>query len=80
MTLDDLRAAIKPRAYYCPRTSLVVVENTHNRAGGRIFPQPDVEAIGEACREESLALHIDGARIWNAAAASGRGGAAAARD
>ena len=38
-TADDVRAAVKPRAYYCPNTSLVVVENTHNRAGGRVFPQ-----------------------------------------
>lgn len=66
-----VRAAIKPRAYYCPRTRLVVVENTHNRAGGRIFPAHDVAKIALVAREHGLALHLDGARIWNASAATG---------
>ena len=69
-TAEDLAAAIKPRAYYCPNSSLVVVENTHNRAGGRVFPQSDIDAIAEVARQQNLALHLDGARIWNAAAAS----------
>ncbi|MBI4955664.1 MAG: aminotransferase class I/II-fold pyridoxal phosphate-dependent enzyme [Myxococcales bacterium] len=69
---DDVRAGVKPRAYYCPRTSLVVVENTHNRAGGRVFPEADVAAIAATCRELGLALHMDGARLWHAAAATGR--------
>ena len=67
---SDVVDAIKPRAYYCPHTRLVVVENTHNRAGGRVFPQADVVAIAEVARREQLALHLDGARVWNAAVAS----------
>ncbi len=67
----ELEAAIKPRAYYCPHTRLVVVENTHNRAGGRIVPQQDIDAIARVARRQALALHLDGARIWNAAIASG---------
>jgi threonine aldolase len=67
---DDLLGAIKPRAYWCPRTSLVCVENTHNRAGGRVFPQKDILALAARARENNLALHLDGARIWNASAAS----------
>ena len=45
---DELSAAVKPKADYHPRTSLVCLENTHNRAGGRVFPQPAVEAVVEA--------------------------------
>jgi threonine aldolase len=67
----DLEAAIKPRAYYCPNTSLVVIENTHNRGGGLLFPSADVKAIAAVAKRESMALHLDGARIWNAAAADG---------
>jgi threonine aldolase len=68
---DDVDAAVKPRAYWCPRSSLLCVENTHNRAGGRVFPQGDVEEIAARARKHGLALHLDGARLWNAAAASG---------
>ncbi len=68
-TAGEVAAAIKPRAYYCPRTSLVMVENTHTHGGGRVFPQTDVEAIAELARREGLAFHLDGARLWNAAAA-----------
>lgn len=71
-TAADLDAAIKPREYHYPRTSVVVIENTHNRAGGRVFPESDVIAIAERARRDGLALHLDGARIWNAAAATGR--------
>jgi threonine aldolase len=70
-TADELEAAIKPRAYYCPNTSLVSVENTHNRGGGRVFPQAHVEQIAQVARHRGLKLHLDGARIWNAAAATG---------
>lgn len=69
---DDVERAIKPRAYYCPNTSLVVVENTHNRAGGRVFPHVDVVGIAKVARENDLRLHLDGARLWNAATASGK--------
>ena len=71
-TADDVLAAIKPAAYYLPRTRLVAIENTHNRAGGRVFPQEDVLAIAEVARAHGLSLHLDGARLWNAAAATGR--------
>ncbi|MCA9642197.1 MAG: threonine aldolase family protein, partial [Myxococcales bacterium] len=68
---DDLRAAIKPSSYYLPRTSLVAVENTHNASGGRVFPLADVVAIAEAAHAANLKPHLDGARLWNAAAATG---------
>jgi threonine aldolase len=68
---DDAVEAIKPSADHFPRTRLVVIENTHNRAGGRIFPQAQLLGIAEAARAHGLALHLDGARLWNASVASG---------
>lgn len=70
---SDLDAVAQvSEAYYLPRTRLVVVENTHNRAGGRVVPAAAEERLVTRARELGLALHLDGARIWNAAAASGR--------
>ena len=51
--------AVLPRADWLPRTRLVVVENTHNRAGGRVFPQSEVLAIASTARQHGLALHKD---------------------
>jgi threonine aldolase len=68
----ELAAAIKPAADYHPRTSLVAIENTHNRSGGRVFPQADIVSIADVAREYGLGLHLDGARLWNAATASAR--------
>jgi threonine aldolase len=67
----ELAAAIKPRAFYCPNPRAVVVENTHNRGGGRVFPQAAVREIERVARAEGLSLHLDGARLWNAAVATG---------
>ena len=68
-TAEQLQAAIKPRAFYCPNTSLVVVENTHNRAGGRVFVSSAARAIVRCAHDHGLKAHMDGARLWNAAAA-----------
>jgi len=68
---DELRSVIKPQADFHPRTSLVCLENTHNRAGGRIFPQAAAEAVVKRAREHGLLAHLDGARLWHAALASG---------
>jgi len=76
---DELSAAVKPKADYHPRTSLVCLENTHNRAGGRIFPQALVEAVVGRAREHGLGVHLDGARLWHAALASGLSEAELAR-
>ncbi|MFW6086386.1 MAG: GntG family PLP-dependent aldolase [Myxococcota bacterium] len=70
-TAREMSAAIKPRAYYLPRTRTVAIENTHNRAGGRVFPQQDVVGVAKRAHELGLAVHLDGARIWNAAVATG---------
>ena len=69
---EELRAAVKPRNFAIfPTTTLVEVENTHNRAGGVVVPQPEVQRICAVARELGLATFLDGARLWNASAASG---------
>jgi threonine aldolase len=73
-TAADLRAAAKPRGHIIfPPTTMVAIENTHNRGGGVVFPQNDVIAICAAARELGLATFLDGARLFNTAAASGSG-------
>ena len=67
----ELAAAAKPTAYYYPRTSLVTIENTHNRGGGKVLSLNASIALGAAAHAAGLAAHLDGARIWNASAASG---------
>ena len=72
-TPEDFLAALKPRDHIIyPPTTLVEVENTHNRSGGTIFPQDDVKRICAAAAEREIATYLDGARLWNAAVASGR--------
>jgi threonine aldolase len=68
---EQIAQAIRPSADWYPRTSLVTLENTHNRAGGVIFPIDEIERIAEQCRSKNLRLHLDGARLWNACVATG---------
>ncbi len=69
---EELRVATKPRNFAIfPTTTLVEVENTHNRAGGIVVPQAEIVAIAAVARELGLATFLDGARLWNASAASG---------
>ncbi len=70
-TAEQALEVIKPPQDHFPRTRLVVIENTHNRAGGRVFPQVEVLEIAAAARANGLGLHLDGARIWNASVATG---------
>jgi threonine aldolase len=68
----EFLAALKPRGHLLyPPTTLVEIENTHNRAGGVVFPQQEIVRIGAAARAHDVASFLDGARLWNAAAASG---------
>ena len=67
----DVAAAIHPdEAHYAP-TRVVAFENTHNRAGGRVFPLARIEDAAAVATEHGLHLHLDGARLWNAVIASG---------
>ena len=72
-TAAEFEAAIKPTGLpvFAP-TTLVQVENTHNRGGGFVFPQDEVERICALARQRGIATFLDGARLWNAAVASGR--------
>lgn len=64
-------AAVKPRYDWLPRSSLVVIENTCNKGGGSIYPFEHIRSIRQVCRERGLALHLDGARIFNALVETG---------
>jgi len=71
-TAADLLAARVPRGHIItPPTTLVEIENTHNRAGGIVFPLDEVVRVCAAAREHDLASYLDGARLWNASVASG---------
>jgi threonine aldolase len=71
-TADEFLAARKQRGHIVyPPTTLVEVENTHNRAGGVVFPPAELERIGAAARECEVASYLDGARLLNAAVARG---------
>jgi threonine aldolase len=68
---EAIRAAIAPKIYYRARTGLICMENTHNMAGGTVTPLAVLEEVWEGAREAGLPVHLDGARIFNAAAALG---------
>lgn len=70
-TAETLLHAIRPRNLHFPRTKLVCLENTHNRGGGSVWPRALIAEIEKAARDHDLALHLDGARLWNAAIATG---------
>lgn len=72
LTVDMLRGMIRPENDHMVRTELVCLENTHNRWGGRIQPQQDVVEICQWAETKGLKRHLDGARLWNAAAATGK--------
>ncbi|MCL4306209.1 aminotransferase class I/II-fold pyridoxal phosphate-dependent enzyme [bacterium] len=72
-TAEEFVSAYKaPGHIVHPPTTLVAVENTHNRAGGVIFPLDEALRIGQAARERNVFSYCDGARLWNAALATGR--------
>jgi threonine aldolase len=67
----DLAAALHPSDHHYAPVTLVAVENTHNTSGGRIFPLEQIRRIARVARERNLRLHLDGARLFNAAVATG---------
>jgi threonine aldolase len=70
-TLEDFKAALRPANMHFPRSKLLVIENTHNRGGGNVWPIEKIEQIADAARDVGLKMHLDGARLFNASAASG---------
>lgn len=67
MTWDQIALAVREKAYYRPQTGLVALENTHNMAGGTVYPTALVDEICDKAHEAGLKVHLDGARIFNAA-------------
>jgi len=69
---EEIKRAIRPKAYYISPTGLICLENTHNRGGGSIYPLELSEAITSLAGSEGIPIHLDGARIFNAAVAMNR--------
>ena len=67
--LGDIEAAIRPKRLHFPETTLICIENTHNRAGGTIITPDRTKAISDVAKNHGLRLYMDGARIFNAAVA-----------
>jgi threonine aldolase len=70
-TVEQAEAAMRPANVHHPKTRLIVVENTHNRAGGTIWPLEGIRRLRELADLNGLLMHLDGARLWNASAATG---------
>ncbi|WP_174731881.1 low-specificity L-threonine aldolase [Mesobacillus harenae] len=71
MNPADVKAAVRPSDQHFPETGLICIENTHNRAGGAIVSAANMEEIYQIGRENNIPVHVDGARLFNAAAAAG---------
>lgn len=71
LTLSDIESAIRPDNVHFPRTRLIVLENTHNLCGGHPLGIDFMKAVGDVARRHGLKIHVDGARIFNAAVALG---------
>lgn len=65
--LNELRSKFRGFDVHEPKTALVLIENTHNMCGGKVLPMKWLEELGAICRENKLKLHMDGARVFNAA-------------
>lgn len=68
MSWEQIAPAIRERAYYRPQTALVALENTHNMAGGTVYPTKVSREICDKAHKAGLKVHLDGARVFNAAA------------
>lgn len=70
MTKEQIEEEIRPDDIHIPKTALICLENTHNRAGGTIFPLEEIEKIYELAKRNNIKMHLDGARLWNAVIAT----------
>jgi threonine aldolase len=68
LSWEQIEIAIREKAYYRPQTALVALENTHNMAGGTVYPTHTARFICERAHAAGLKVHLDGARVFNAAA------------
>jgi threonine aldolase len=72
LTWDRIEERLRPGIYYFARTGLIALENTHNMAGGTVYPMETVREICDRAHALGLPVHLDGARIFNAATFLGR--------
>jgi threonine aldolase len=70
-TVEQVEEVIRPDNVHHPKTALICIENTHNRAGGTIFPYENIKQVSAFACEHNLKMHLDGARLWNASIATG---------
>lgn len=68
---EDVRKVLRPKGKWFAPSKLICLENTHNRGGGSIWPIEKIAGIREVADEQHLKMHLDGARLWNASAATG---------
>ena len=68
---EELIACDLTKAFYRPQPRLVAMENSHNAAGGRVYSLAQMQSVAETARAHGLGVHLDGARLWNAAVATG---------
>src|ERR687886_311913 len=68
---EALRSAVRPENVHFPRPRLLCLENTHNTAGGKVFPLEDFAEVAAAAKEVGVRVHLDGARLFNPQAATG---------
>jgi threonine aldolase len=71
LTADLVRGALRAPSPHVPRITALAIENTHNTAGGRVLDAAAVDALVRTARDAGLRVHVDGARLWNAAVAAG---------
>ena len=71
ITAEQVEANIRPTSYHFAQTTLITLENTHNRAGGTIFPIGQIKEISEVAKKHNIKMHLDGARLMNAVVATG---------
>jgi threonine aldolase len=72
LTWDRIRTFVKPVGPHSAPTGAIEIENTHNMAGGRVYPQDAIDEICDRAHERGIPVHMDGARVFNAAEAAGR--------
>jgi threonine aldolase len=71
LTVGQILDQVRPPDIHIPSTALICLENTHNRAGGTIYPIDEIKRIREATKPLGIKMHLDGARLWNATIATG---------
>lgn len=67
----EIEQCIRPDDHHFPKTKVISIENTHNRSGGAVYPLKEMQKVRELASRHGLLVHLDGARLWNAATATG---------